>query len=83
MTIEEIRNSDKAFLTVSDIAPVIGVRATDLRETARRCPERLGFPVTCPTEHTVKFPRKPFLAFLGEEEKPATDGELQQVNNRE
>lgn len=83
MTIEEIRNSTKAFLTASDIAPVIGVRATDLRETARQHPESLGFPVTCPTEHTVKFPRKPFLAFLGEEEKPATNGELQQVNNRE
>lgn len=65
MTIEEIRNSTKAFLT------------------ARRCPERLGFPVTCPTEHTVKFPRKPFLAFLGEEEKPATNGELKATNTLE
>ena len=76
MTIEEIRNSDKAFLTASDIAPIIGTTPQALRITARHYPERLGFPAICPTEHSVKFPRKPFLAFLGEEEKPATNGEL-------
>ena len=70
MTIEEIRNSDKAFLTASDIAPIIGTTPQALRITARHYPERLGFPAICPTEHSVKFPRKPFLAFLGEEEKP-------------
>ena len=70
MTIEEIRNSDKVFLTAEDIAPIIGSNPQALRITARNHPERLGFPAICPTDHAVKFPRLPFLAFLGETEKP-------------
>ena len=82
MTIDELRNSEKMFLTACDIAPIIGTSPQALRITARRCPERLGFPAICPTEHSVKFPRKPFLAFLGEE-KPAKNDELQNTNTDE
>ena len=32
---------------------------------ARERPERLGFPVCCPTPSRVKIPRIPFMRFLG------------------
>ena len=83
MTIEEIRNSTELYLEVDDVAPLLHTKPQRLRERARTRPDLLGFPVTCPTEHTVKFPRKPFLAFLGEEEKPATNGELKATNTLE
>lgn len=36
-----------------------------LRIMARERPERLGFPVCCPTPHRVIIPIIPFFRFLG------------------
>ncbi len=64
MTIEEIRSSDKLWLTPDDIAQVLESNPQQIRMTAREYPERLGFPVTIIGKYT-KFPRIPFLRFLG------------------
>lgn len=65
MTLTEIKQSDELFLTAADIAPVLGCNPDKLRAQARGKPELLGFPVTV-IGSRVKFPRRPFLAFLGE-----------------
>lgn len=66
MTLDEIKQSDKVFLTPADIAPIIRSDPQTIRIMARDCPEQLGFPVTR-TEKLTKILRKPFLAFIGED----------------
>lgn len=63
MTIEEIRQSDKAFLLPKDIAPVMGSNEQTIRVAARL--GVLGFPVTFVGNRT-KIPRIPFLKYIGE-----------------
>ena len=63
MTLDEIRNSDKATLTPAEIAEVIGSDPQTVRLQARRCPERLGFPV-CVIGTRTKIPRIAFLKWL-------------------
>lgn len=67
MTLDEIRTSDKTFLTPADVSGVLAADAQSIRLQAREFPEALGFPVICVGNRT-KIPRKPFLRFLGEEE---------------
>lgn len=64
MTVEEIRRSDKPFLTPGDIAPVLRSDPQTIRVTARTAPERMGFPFVF-TGNRMKIPRVPFLRFLG------------------
>ena len=67
MTLEEIRASDKTFLTPADVAGILAADAQSIRLQAPEFPEALGFPVIYVGNRT-KIPRKPFLRFLGEEE---------------
>lgn len=60
VTLEELKNSDKAVLTAEDIAPIMQSNPQAIRLTARKHPERLGFPVVC-VGNRVKIPREPFL----------------------
>lgn len=63
MTLDEIRKSDKLFLTAKDIAPILGSNAQSIRSSS---PEELGFKVIKIGTRT-KIPRKAFLQWLGEE----------------
>ena len=67
MTLEEIKASDAVFLTPAEISPVLGCHTQFIREMARAKPELLGFPV-CVIGTRTRIPRKPFLAFIGEQE---------------
>lgn len=64
MTLNEVIQSDKLFLTPADIAPIIQSDPQTIRIMARDCPERLGFPVTRTGKYT-KIPRIPFLKYWG------------------
>lgn len=64
MTIEQIQNSDKLFLSPVEVAPVLGSDPHTVRCTARQRPELLGFPFTF-SGNRMKIPRIPFLRFLG------------------
>lgn len=64
MTVEEIMSSDKAFLSPTDIAPVLGCGPYSISLAARDHPEALGFPVTRVGNRT-KIPRLAFLRFIG------------------
>lgn len=66
MTLEEIKRSEKTFLTPADVAPVIGCDPQFIRIVAQSAPEQLGFPVTRIGTRT-KIPRVPFLRFIGME----------------
>lgn len=66
MTLEEIKASDKRFLTPADVAPVLGSDPHTIRCTARQRPELLGFNFTF-SGNRMKIPRIPFLRFLGVE----------------
>lgn len=63
MTIQEIKQSTKAFLLPKDIAGVLGSSPQDIRVAARA--GALGFPVMFVGNRT-KIPRIPFLAYIGE-----------------
>ena len=64
MTLEEMRASDKLFLTPAEVAPVLGSDPHTVRCTARQRPELLGFPFTFSGSH-MKIPRIPFLRWMG------------------
>lgn len=61
-TIEEIKATEKAFLTCAEIAPVIGSDAHALRIEARKEHSRLGFPVLL-IGNRVKIPVAGFIAW--------------------
>lgn len=65
MTLAEIKASPNLWLTVADVAPVLGCDPDLLRTQARCKPELLGFPVVV-IGSRVKIPRRPFLTFFGE-----------------
>ena len=62
--LDVIKNDDRIFVTVADIAPILKADPLYLRETARQAPEALGFPV-CVVGRRVKIPRVPFPRFCG------------------
>ena len=66
MTLEEAKQSDKVFLTPVEVAPIIGCNPNWIRKAAHDAPELVGFPV-CVIGTRTRIPRKPFLAFLGED----------------
>lgn len=74
MTLEEVKNSDAVFLNAADIAPILGCDANWIRRAAHDAPQLIGFPVSVMASR-VKIPRKPFLAFLGEDEKGESNGQ--------
>lgn len=66
MTLDELREYPKEYLTPAQVAPVLGCDPQDIRVQARTAPERLGFPVIIIKSRT-KIPRVPFLRFMGEQ----------------
>lgn len=64
MTLEEMKNSDKLFLTPAEVAPVLGSDPHTVRCTARQRPELLGFEFTF-SGNRMKIPRIPFLRWIG------------------
>lgn len=60
MTIQEIRATEKAFLTCADIAPAIGSDPHALRVEAKKEHSRLGFPVLI-IGTRVKIPTAGFI----------------------
>lgn len=67
MTLNEIKNTDKPMLLAQDVAPVLGCDPHSIRIQARQDPDLLGFPVVVIGNRTL-IPRRPFLAYIGEEE---------------
>lgn len=63
MTSDEIRASDKPWLTAADVSPVLGCDPHGIRITARTHPEWLNFPVTC-IKSRVKIPRAAFVEYM-------------------
>lgn len=64
MTVAEMKQSDKTFLTASDVAAVLNCDPQAVRIMARTKPERLGFPVIL-VRTRLKIPRVPFLRYMG------------------
>ena len=65
MTLEQIKASDKAWLTAVDIAPVLHCDPNLIRWQAHNDPAKLGFPVTV-LRSREKISRRAFLEFMGE-----------------
>ena len=63
MTLEEIRSYEREFLTPAQVAPVLGCDPQDIRVTARRHPEQLGFNVAL-VGTRVKIPRLGFIRWM-------------------
>lgn len=64
MSIQEIVSSEKVFLTVADIAPILHCDPQCIRRQAKEDPEVLGFPIL-QIGSRIRIPRIPFLKFLG------------------
>lgn len=66
MTVDEIRRSEKMFLTPTDVAPILGVHPYSINLQAQEDPVKLGFPVSV-IRRRVKIPRVRFLEWIGGE----------------
>ena len=64
MTIEQIRSSDKLWLTPEDISEVLDCNPHSIRVQAHEDQTKLGFPVVVIGTRT-RIPRIPFLDFWG------------------
>lgn len=65
MTLLQMRESEKTFLTPGDVADVLETDPNTIRAQAQDDPSKLGFPVIVLCSR-VKIPRLPFLKFIGE-----------------
>ena len=63
MTVEQIKEMPRTYLTAADIGTLIGIRPDNLLWQARTDPSRLGFPV-CVAGDTVRIPKGAFLDWL-------------------
>ena len=64
MTLKELRELEREYLTAAQIAGVLGSDPQTIRVAARVDPQRLGFPVVV-IGSRVKIPRVPFLRYMG------------------
>lgn len=63
MTLDELRASEKDFLTPSDVAEVLGCMPYSINLQCKDDPSKLGFPV-CVLGTRVKIPRAGFLRWM-------------------
>lgn len=69
MTLDDIRNFDREFLTPAQVAPILGCDAQDVRVAAKERPDLLGFNVAV-IGTRVKIPKRGFIAWMdGRREK--------------
>ena len=63
MTLQEMRDYPREFLTPAEVAPVLGCDPQDIRVAAKVHPERLGFNVAV-IGTRVKVPRLAFIRWM-------------------
>ena len=63
-TLQELRESTKAFFTPADVSGVLGSNPQTIRVTARQRPDLIGYEFTF-VGNRMKIPRVPFLRFMG------------------
>lgn len=63
MTLKEIKNLEKDYLTCNEVAEVLRCNKQSLHHQAENNPEKLGFPVI-QIGTRIKFPRLPFIRFM-------------------
>ena len=70
MTLNELRESDKALLTPKEVASALGLAEQGLRVQAHENPAALGVPVviTGRKGRSVRIPRLPLMRYLGIEQ---------------
>ena len=62
MTLDEIAQIDREFITVAEASAYFGCNPQKLREQAHRDREKLGFPVSI-IGNRVKIPKEAFIKF--------------------
>lgn len=65
MTLDEMKQSTKVFVSASDIAPILGCDPQCIRRQAQIEPNALSFPILR-LGSRIRIPRIPFLRFIGE-----------------
>lgn len=63
MTLDEIRNYQRDYLTPAQVAEVLGCDPQDVRVAAKVHPERLGFNVSI-VGSRIKIPRLAFIRWM-------------------
>lgn len=63
MTLEDVVNMDKAYLTPAEAAEILECDPHAIRVAAKKAPEQLRFP-TILIGNRVKIPRLPFVEFM-------------------
>ena len=63
MTLKDVVNMDKAYLTPAEAAEILECDPHAIRVAAKKAPEQLRFP-TILIGNRVKIPRLPFVEFM-------------------
>lgn len=68
MTLADVKAMKRAWLSVTQVASVLGCDPQGIRVAAHKAPERLGFPVMVLGRNGrgIKIPRLPFIRFMEE-----------------
>lgn len=66
--LDKLRQKQEEFLTVAEIAPILGANPQSIRSQAQCNPQMLGFPV-CVIGKRIRIPKTAFLNWLGKEDK--------------
>lgn len=64
MTLQQMKESNKVFLTPQDVCTLLACDPANIRAQAHEDPAKLGFSVIVIGSY-VKIPRLPFLRFIG------------------
>lgn len=73
MTFEEIKESDKDFLTPEDVKQVLGIMPYTINLQAKEDPSKLGFAITMMGTR-VKIPRRAFIHWMEYGNTPIIEG---------
>lgn len=65
MKLQEMRESNKVFLTCKDVSELLQADPNTIRAQAHDDPSKLGFSVIVLGSY-IKIPRIPFLKFIGQ-----------------
>lgn len=63
MTLSDLQNIDREFLTAVQVAPILGADPNWIRWQAHKDKDALGFPVIV-MRSRVKIPKEPFIKYM-------------------
>lgn len=63
MTLEDIKKIPNEVLTIAEVAPILGMAPSRLREELKNSPENMGFSIIKYGQQ-IRIPKRAFIKFM-------------------